>query len=90
MTFLTLISKEQGEDTPDKFHPISLCNVILKIITKVLENRLKPLLPNLISPKQTDFMEGRQILDGIIMAHEMIHSLKQTKTPSMLLKVELA
>lgn len=53
MTFLTLILKEQGADTPDKFCPISLCNVILKIITKVLENRLKPLLTKLISPKKT-------------------------------------
>lgn len=89
-TFLTLIPKEQGENTLDKFHPISLCNVILKIITKVLANKLKPLLPSLISPEQTNFVEGRQILDGIIMAHEMLHSLKKTKTPGMLLKVDLA
>lgn len=90
MTFLTLIPKEQGADTLDKFQPIFLCNVILKIITNVLANRLKPLLPNLISPKQTGFVEACQILDGIIMAHEMIHSLKQTKTLGMLLKVDLA
>ena len=37
-TFLTLIPKEQGVNTPEKFRPISLCNVILKIITKVLAN----------------------------------------------------
>ena len=43
-TFLTLIPKEQGADTPGKFRPISLCNVILKIITKVMANRLKPLM----------------------------------------------
>lgn len=36
------------------------------------------------------FVEGRQILDGIILAHEMIHSLKKMKTPGMLLKVDLA
>ena len=77
-------------DSPSKFWPISLYNVILKIIMKVLANRLKPLLLGLISSEQTSFMEGRQILDGIILAHEMIHSLKQTKTPSMLLKVDLA
>lgn len=57
-TFLTLIPKEQGANTPEKFHPISLCNVILKIITKVLANRLKPLLPILISPEQMGFVEG--------------------------------
>ena len=57
-TFLTLIPKEQGADSPDKFRPISLCNVVLKIITKVLENRLKFLPPSLISPEQTGFVEG--------------------------------
>lgn len=72
------------------FRPISLCNVILKIIMKVLANRLKPLLSGLISPEQTGFVEGRQILDGIILTHEMIHSLKQMNTPGILLKVDLA
>lgn len=48
-TFLTLIPKEQGAFASDKFRPISLCNVILKIITKVIANHLKPLLPLLIS-----------------------------------------
>jgi hypothetical protein len=60
----------------DKFHPISLCNVIYKIITKVIANRLKPILHSIISPEQGGFVEGRQILDGIIVAHETIHSLK--------------
>ena len=89
-TFLTLIPKDRGVDSLEKFHPISLCNVILKIITKVIANHLKPLLPFLVSSEQMGFMEGRQILDGIILAHEMIHSLKKSKSPGMLLKVDLA
>ena len=89
-TFLTLIPKDQGVDSPSMFRPISLCNVILKIIMKVLANRLKPLLLGLISPEQTGFVEGRKILYGIILTHEMIHSLKKMKMLSMLLKVDLA
>ena len=48
-TFLTLIPKEVGAESPDKFRPIALCNVIYKIISRVIANRLKPLLPNLIA-----------------------------------------
>ena len=67
-TFLMLIPKGEGADTPSKFRPITLCNVIYKIISKVIVNRLKPLLPTLISPKQSGFVEGRQILDEIILS----------------------
>ena len=58
-TFLTLIPKEQGADIPGKFQPISLCNVILKITMKVMANRLKPLLPELILLEEIGFVEGR-------------------------------
>ena len=57
-TFLTLIPKEDGADSPDKFHPISLCNVIYKIISKVIANRLKPLLRSLICYEKSRFVEG--------------------------------
>ena len=67
VNFLSLIPKEHGEDSPGKFMPISLCNVVLKIITKVMANRLNPLMLGLISPEKYAFVEGRQILDGIIL-----------------------
>ena len=88
-TFISLIPKEHGVDFPGNFRVISLCNVVLKIITKVMANRPNPLIPRLVSSKQSGFVEGRQILDGIILTWEMIHSLKQTKTPGMLIKVYL-
>ena len=89
-THLALIPKEIGASHPGKFKPISLYNVIYKIISKVLANRLKPLLPLLISPEQSGYVEGCQILDGIILAHEVVHSLKTTKTPGMILKLDLS
>ena len=49
-TFLSLIPKEKGANNRGKFIPIALCNVIYKIISKVIANHLKPLLPNMISP----------------------------------------
>ena len=49
VTFLALIPKGEGADLIDKFRPIAICNVIYKIITKVIANHLKPLLLGLIS-----------------------------------------
>ena len=89
-TFIALIPKEEESCTPDKFRPIALCNIIYKIISKVIANRLKPLLPLLISQEQAGYVEGRQILDGIILTHEVIHSLKTTKQAGMMLKIDLS
>ena len=50
-TFVTLVTKEVGVDIHDKFRPIAFCNVIYKIISKVIANHLKPLLPRLIIPE---------------------------------------
>jgi len=49
-TFITLIPKEDRSNTPNKSRSIAVCNVIYKIISKVIASRLKPLLPMLISP----------------------------------------
>jgi hypothetical protein len=51
-TFITLIPKENEARTPDRFRPIALCNVVYKIISKVIANIIKPLLPILISKEQ--------------------------------------
>ena len=66
-------------DTLGKFRPIALCNEILKVITKTIANILKPLLPSLIPMEQARYVEGRKILDGILLSHEIIHSLETIK-----------
>ena len=89
-TVLTLIPKEERVTNPKNFRPITLCNVIYKIISKVIALRLKPILPFIISKEQSGYIEGRKIMDSIILVHEIIHSLKSTRTPSMLLKLDLS
>jgi hypothetical protein len=89
-TFLTLIPKEEKAEDPNKFKPISLCNVVYKIITKVIANIIKTIMPKLISLKLIGYVEGCQILEKIILSHEIIHSLNTTKTIGMLIKLHMS
>jgi hypothetical protein len=75
-TFIALIPKKLRASSVHHYRPISLCNIIYKIISKLLANRIKPLLNKFISLFQTTFVPNRNIQDNSILAHEMLHSLK--------------
>ncbi|KAM2153616.1 hypothetical protein ACFX1Q_045540 [Malus domestica] len=81
-THVVLIPKVPHPEEVSQFRPISLCNFSYKILAKVLTNRLKPLLPHLISPMQNAFVGGNQIQDNIGVAHELFHFLKLRKARS--------
>nr|XP_025677258.2 uncharacterized protein LOC112777171 isoform X2 [Arachis hypogaea] len=79
----TLIVLIPNVDVPSYFKdfcPISLCNVVYKVITKVLVNRLRPFLTEIISPLQGGFIPGRGAPDNIIITQEILHFMKQTKS----------
>lgn len=78
-THIALIPKVQSLECTRQFRPISLCNNSYKILSKILANCLKGILPHIISKQQNAFIAGRQIQDNIIIAHDVYHNLMLKK-----------
>ena len=88
-TFLSLIPKKDKPSTFANFRPISLCNLLYKLIAKVIAVRLKPFLDTHISKEQYGFLKNRQIIDPIGIVQESLHSIKTKNLCAFLLKIDL-
>ena len=92
-TFITLIPKTKNLESVTEYRPISLCNVLYKIFSKVLANRLKRVLPKIILEHQSAFLKGRLITNNILVAFETLHYMKNHNfgnTSSMALKLDMS
>lgn len=89
LTFICLVPKVDKPETIHQFQSISFYNTLYKIVTKILVQRLKPPLDDLIHPLQASFVLGRKVRDNIILAQEVIHSMATSKSKKGLMAIKI-
>jgi hypothetical protein len=76
---IKLIPKCREAVTIQQYRPVYLLNVSFKIFIKVATNRVTDVAKKVISPTQTTFLPGRNIMEGVIVLHETIHEMHRKK-----------
>lgn len=87
-SFITLIPKEAGANTVNDYRPISLLNCTIKLITKLLANRLQSVILELVHVNQYGFLKTRTIQDCIGWAYEYMFQCHKSKQPTVVLKLD--
>lgn len=76
-TLKVLIPKKFKPTFVNEFWPINLYNVVYKLVSKLLTSRMKPYMHSIISNNQSTFISRRLITDNVMIAHEILHTMKQ-------------
>lgn len=80
-TIISMIPKVEVPKHAKDFRPISCCNVLYKVISKILTNRMCEFLDTLVDKSQTAFIPGRRISDNVLLAQELLHGYNQKNMP---------
>lgn len=88
---LVLVPKTDVPSSLAQYRPISLYNVLYKIVTKLITNCLKDVWGDLIGAPQASFIQGRQDTDNILICQELIHSIQKKSggRGAMIIKLDL-
>ena len=89
-SYLALIPKEANPSTFNRFRLISFCNSSYKIIKKIIANRIKEVLPIIISGNQGGFVPNRKIIDNVIIVQEAVHSSFLRQEKCLIIKLDMA
>ena len=87
-SFISLIPKSSDPIGLNDFRPISLIGCYYKIISKMLADRIKRVIGKVIGEVQNAFIKGRFILDGILVANEVLDYVKRNRRKGMILKID--
>ena len=87
-TFIALVPKKSQSHKVSDFRPISLVTSLSKIITKVLSRRLCKVIHETISSSQGAFVEGRQILDAVLIANEVVNEKRRSGKEGIVFKID--
>lgn len=87
-SFIALIPKVDSPSSLSEYRPISLIGSLHKILAKVLSNRLKQMMPQIIREAQSAFLGGRNILDGILIANEIFDGWRKSNKKGLVLKLD--
>ena len=88
-TLITLIPKCKNPESFYNYRPISLCNTIYKMMTKIIVACVRPFLSKLISPFQSTFVLGRKGMDNAITIQEIIQSMAKKKGRGGVMAIKL-
>ncbi|KAL0865946.1 hypothetical protein Bca101_045064 [Brassica carinata] len=78
-TILALIPKKDTAKEMKDYRPISCCNVLYKVISKILANRLKVIMPKFISANQSAFVKDRLLMENLLLATELVKDYHKTE-----------
>ena len=87
---LALIRKWKDADKVEDFRPIACCNVVYKVISKIIASRLAPALSSIVDPSQSAFIQHRSMMDNIFLLQELLRNYGRKRiSPRCILNVDL-
>lgn len=90
-TILALIPKKTDASEIKDYRPIACCNVLYKVVSKILANRLKGLLPRIITENQSAFIQGRLLMENVLLASELVKDYhKDAVSPRCMMKIDIS
>ncbi|GKV26106.1 hypothetical protein SLEP1_g35459 [Rubroshorea leprosula] len=87
-SFIVLIPKTKNPQRIEEYRPISLIGVMYKVVAKLMASRLSKVMHKIIGEQQMAFIKGRQLVDGVVIANEVIDEAKRKRRKSFVFKVD--